>query len=132
MPVTHRARIVRLCELFTLPGRALVIYHLMYGKKQVKPCPMCTAWIDGFNGVANHLAQNINLAIVAAADPPTLRAHARARGWNKLRLLSAGSNSFKYDLGSKERTLRHNRSLPTLCLGLPITSLSLPAWSGER
>jgi len=96
-------RIIRLSELFTLPNRALVIYHLMYGKKQVKPCPVCTAWIDGFNGVADHLAQNINLAIVAAADTPVLRAHARARGWKKLRLLSAGSNTFKYDLGSEDR-----------------------------
>lgn len=96
-------RSVRLSELFTLPNRALVIYHLMYGKKQAKPCPMCTAWIDGLNGVADHLAQNINLAIVAAADLPVLRAHARARGWKKLRLLSAGSSSFKYDLGSENR-----------------------------
>lgn len=45
----------------------------------------CTLWIDGFNGVAGHLAQNIDFAIVAAADPPTLRAHARARGWNRPR-----------------------------------------------
>jgi len=96
-------RTVRLSELFTLPDRALVIYHLMYGKKQTKPCPMCTAWIDGFNGVADHLTQNINLAIVAAADMPVLRAHARARGWKKLRLLSAGSSTFKYDLGSEDR-----------------------------
>jgi len=97
------ARTVRLSELFTLPDRALVIYHLMYGKKQTKPCPMCTAWIDGSNGVADHLAQNINLAIVAAAETPVLRAHARSRGWKKLRLLSAGSNTFKYDLGSEDR-----------------------------
>jgi predicted dithiol-disulfide oxidoreductase (DUF899 family) len=96
-------RTVRLSELFTLPGRALVIYHFMYGKKQTKACPMCTAWIDGFNGVADHLAQNINLAVVAAADTPVLRAHARARGWKKLRLLSAGSSTFKYDLGSEDR-----------------------------
>ena len=96
-------RMVRLSELFTLPDRALVIYHLMYGKKQMKPCPMCTAWIDGYNGIADHLAQNLNLAIVAAADTPVLRAHARARGWKKLRLLSAGSNTFKYDLGSEDR-----------------------------
>jgi predicted dithiol-disulfide oxidoreductase (DUF899 family) len=86
-----------------MPDRALVIYHFMYGKKQIKPCPMCTAWIDGFNGVANHLAQNIDFAVVAAADTPVLRAYARARGWKKLRLLSAGSSTFKYDLGSEDR-----------------------------
>jgi len=96
-------RKVRLSELFTLPDRALVIYHLMYGKKQVKPCPMCSAWIDGYNGVADHLAQNINFAIVAAADTPTLRGHGRVRGWKKLRLVSAGASTFKYDLGSEDR-----------------------------
>ena len=108
---------VRLSELFsyaphpnplpvgegeTAPDRSLVIYHFMYGKKQAVPCPMCTAWIDSFNGVAHHLAQNVDLAIVAAADPSTLRAHARKRGWDKLRLLSAGDSTFKYDLGSED------------------------------
>jgi len=93
---------VRLSELFTAPDRSLVIYHFMYGKKQTTPCPMCTAWIDGFNGVAHHLAQNVDLAIVAAADPSTLRAHARNRRWDKLRLLSAGESTFKYDLGSED------------------------------
>jgi predicted dithiol-disulfide oxidoreductase (DUF899 family) len=96
-------RKTRLSELFTTPDRALVIYHLMFGKKQTKPCPMCTAWIDGYNGVAHHLAQNVDFAIVAAADPATLRAHARDRGWDKLRLLSSGDGTFKYDLGSEDR-----------------------------
>src|SRR5260370_1955789 len=62
---------VRLSELFTAPDRSLVIYHFMYGKKQTTPCPMCTPWIDSFNGVAHHLAQNVDLAIVAAAYPST-------------------------------------------------------------
>ena len=98
-PVTR----VRMSELFTAPDRSLVIYHFMFGKTQTKPCPMCTAWIDAFNGVAHHLAQNVDLAIVAAADPAMLRAHARNRGWDKLRLLSAGESTFKYDLGSEDR-----------------------------
>src|SRR5580704_10255824 len=38
---------VHLSELFTKPDRSLVIYHFMYGKKNSKACPMCTAWIDG-------------------------------------------------------------------------------------
>jgi predicted dithiol-disulfide oxidoreductase (DUF899 family) len=96
-------RKTRLSELFTNSDRSLVIYHLMFGKKQTKPCPMCTAWIDGFNGVAHHLAQNLDLAIVAAADLPSLRNHARERGWNRLRLLSGGSSTFKYDLGSEDK-----------------------------
>src|SRR5712672_4372298 len=97
------ARSVRLSELFTKPNRSLIVYHFMYGKRQTKACPMCTAWLDGANGVAHHLDQNLDFAVVAAADLPTLRAHARSRGWDKLRLLSAGKSTFKYDLGSEDR-----------------------------
>jgi len=96
-------RKVRLSELFSAPNRSLVIYHLMYGKKQSNPCPMCTLWIDGYNGVAHQLARNLDFAIVAAADLPALRGHARRRGWSNLRLLGAGENTFKYDLGSEDR-----------------------------
>jgi predicted dithiol-disulfide oxidoreductase (DUF899 family) len=95
-------RRVRLSELFNGPGRSLVIYHFMYGKKQTSPCPMCTMWIDGYNGIAHHLAQNLDFAIAAAADPATLRAHARARGWSNLRLLSCGESTFKYDFASED------------------------------
>jgi len=92
---------VRLSELFSQPDRSLVIYHFMYGKKNSKACPMCTAWIDGVNGIAHHLAQKLDFALVAAADVPTLRGFARERGWDKLRLVSAGDSTFKFDFGSE-------------------------------
>src|ERR1700735_4525874 len=93
---------VRLSELFTRPDRSLVVYHFMFGKKQSKACPMCTAWLDSANGVAHHLAQNLDFAVVAAADVSTLRTYSRARAWDKLRLISAGNSTFKYDLGSED------------------------------
>ncbi len=92
---------VRIHDLFTAPGRSLVVYHFMFGKAHAGPCPMCTMWIDGFNGLARHLKQNVDFVVVAAADPAPLRAHARRRGWNQLRLLSAGTSTFKLDLGSE-------------------------------
>ncbi|MET8451214.1 DUF899 family protein [Streptomyces sp. NPDC005209] len=95
-------REVALSGLFTAPDRPLIVYHLMYGKLQTEPCPMCTLWIDGFNGVAHHIARNADFAVAAAADPPALRRHARDRGWNGLRLLSCGDSTFKYDLGSED------------------------------
>jgi predicted dithiol-disulfide oxidoreductase (DUF899 family) len=95
-------REVRLSELFTGPGRPVVVYELMLGKLQTEACPMCTMWIDGFNGVAHHIAQNVDLVVAAAADVPTLRAHARTRGWDRIRLLSCAGNTFKYDLGSED------------------------------
>ena len=95
---------VRLSELFTGPDRSVVIYQFMFGKRQTSPCPMCTLMIDSLNGVAHHLAQNVDLAIVAATDSPALRAHARRQGWDNLRLLSTGEGStFKYDLGGEDR-----------------------------
>jgi predicted dithiol-disulfide oxidoreductase (DUF899 family) len=93
---------VRLSELFSSPSRPLIVYHLMYGKGQVEPCPMCTMWIDGFNGVAHHLRARVDIAVVAAADIGALREQARHRGWHNLRVLSAGTSSFKRDLGSED------------------------------
>jgi predicted dithiol-disulfide oxidoreductase (DUF899 family) len=93
---------VRLSGLFSAPQRALIMYHLMYGKAQTDPCPLCTMWIDGYDAVAPHVSQNVDFAVVAAAEPAALRAHAASRGWSNLRLLSAGGSTFKYDLGSEE------------------------------
>src|SRR5580692_528009 len=93
---------VRLSQLFSAPDRALVIYHFMYGKSETDPCPLCTMWIDGYDAVAPHLSQNIDFAIVAAGEPAAIRAHAVARDWENVRLLSAGDSTFKYDLGSEE------------------------------
>jgi predicted dithiol-disulfide oxidoreductase (DUF899 family) len=93
---------VRISELFSAPDRALILYHLMYGKAQTEPCPLCTMWIDGYNAAAPHLTQNVDFAVVAAAGPADLVDHAAARGWDNLRLLSAGDSTFKYDLGSED------------------------------
>src|SRR5260370_25813920 len=94
---------VRLSELFTAPDRSLVIYHFMYGKKQTTACPMFTAWIDGYNGVAPHITQNVDFAIVAAADPATLGMRARNRGWHKLSLLSARHSPVQDRLVNEDR-----------------------------
>jgi predicted dithiol-disulfide oxidoreductase (DUF899 family)/uncharacterized protein YndB with AHSA1/START domain len=102
---------VRLSELFSQPGRPLIVYQLMYGKLQTEPCPMCTMWIDGYNGVARHLARKVDFAIAAAADLPALRAYARSRGWTNLRLLSCGDSTFKYDLGSEDAAGEQDSSI---------------------
>ncbi|QKW10737.1 DUF899 family protein [Streptomyces sp. NA04227] len=95
-------REVRLSELFTAPDRPLIVYQFMYGKRQTEPCPMCTMWIDGFSHTVQHLTRNVDFVVAAAADPVTLRGHARRRGWHRLRLLSCGDSTFKYDTGSED------------------------------
>ncbi|MEX2553688.1 MAG: DUF899 family protein [Actinomycetota bacterium] len=94
-------RPVRLSELFSAPDRTLIVYHLMFGNAQTEPCPMCTLWLDGLNGVAPHLKQRADLAVVGAHDVAHLRRFARARGWVNLRMVSAGDSSFKADFGTE-------------------------------
>jgi predicted dithiol-disulfide oxidoreductase (DUF899 family) len=50
----------------------------------------------------DHITQNVDFAIAAAADVPALRAHARSRGWKNLRLLSCGNSTFKFDMASED------------------------------
>jgi predicted dithiol-disulfide oxidoreductase (DUF899 family) len=93
---------VRLSELFSAPGRALVVQHVMYGKRQTSACPMCTMWVDGLDGVVRHITQNADFVVASAAEPAVLRAHARDRGWSNVRLLSCGDNTFQYDLAAED------------------------------
>jgi predicted dithiol-disulfide oxidoreductase (DUF899 family) len=88
---------IRLSELFANPGEPLVVYQYMFGGAQTKPCPMCTLWVDGFNGIGRHLNQRLNFGIVAQAGIGELRQWARSRDWHNLRLLSCAGTDFKTD-----------------------------------
>ena len=90
-------RRVRLSELFTLPEASLVLYNFMYGPKMAAACPMCTSFLDSLDGSAPHLTQRVNLAVVAKSPIDRIRAHAHARGWRHLRLLSSAGNAFNRD-----------------------------------
>src|ERR1700755_597639 len=90
---------VRFSELFAPGKNTLVIYHMMFprwskdpragapeGKTALlplveQPCPSCTSVVDGLNGPAAHIADRVNLAIVAKADRARLETYARERGW---------------------------------------------------
>jgi predicted dithiol-disulfide oxidoreductase (DUF899 family) len=61
------------------------------------PCPSCTSILDGLDGAAPHLAQRLNLAVVAQSAPERIRGFARERGWRHLRLLSSRSNTYNRD-----------------------------------
>ncbi len=92
---------IRLSELFSAPGRTLILYHYMFGKKQTEPCPMCTMWIDGYNGIAHHVRQRADFVVLAAAPVEDLQRVAKERGWDNIRLVSAGDSTFKRDLASE-------------------------------
>ncbi len=92
---THETR---LSELFERPDQPLILIHFMYGGAQKNPCPMCSAWADGYNAAARHLGQRANFAVVAEAEIDKMRDWARTRGWSELRFLSSADTSFKTDL----------------------------------
>ena len=106
---------VRFPELFA-PGKdALVIYNMMFprwsedpragapgGKTALlplveQPCPSCTSLVDGLEGAAFHLAERINLVVIAKTSPDRLGTYAQERGWRNLRLLSSRNNTFNRD-----------------------------------
>jgi predicted dithiol-disulfide oxidoreductase (DUF899 family) len=93
---------VLLSELFDAPAHTLVLMHFMYGKKQEKPCPMCTLWADGYDGIVPHLRQRLSFAVLVAGDPGAFAEYARTRGWQNLRIVSAAGSDLKLRLGFEE------------------------------
>lgn len=88
---------VKLSELFVAGRPSLLIYSFMFGPDMTEPCPMCTAMLDSLNGAAPHATQRINLVVVAKSPIERIRAFARSRGWNHLRLLSSAGNTYNRD-----------------------------------
>ena len=79
---TGGTREVALSELFTLPGKSLVLYSFMYAEGAT-PCPMCTSFLDSLNGVARHVRGQMNLAIVARGSIGQVTNWADERGWSE-------------------------------------------------
>lgn len=90
----------RFSDLFA-PGKdSLVLYSFMYGTTG-EPCPMCTVFLGSLNANAPFITQRTNLAVVAKAPIQKIRDFARQRGWNNLRLLSSGANSYNTDYAAE-------------------------------
>lgn len=90
---------VQLSTLFADPNKPLVLLHFMYGKKQESPCPMCSLWADGYSGLQDHLRQRINFAVLIAGDPLKFSRFAQNKGWDSLRVVSAGDTTLKQEVG---------------------------------
>jgi predicted dithiol-disulfide oxidoreductase (DUF899 family) len=90
-------REARLSGLFA-PGKdTLALYSFMYGPEDEEGCPLCTSILDSLDGNAPHLTQRLSLAVVAKSPLPRILAHAEARGWRHLRLLSSAGNAYNRD-----------------------------------
>lgn len=87
----------RLSALFEGGRDILVLYSFMFAPDAETPCPMCTAFLDGLDGNARHIAQRVNLAVVAKAPVARIQDWASSRAWRNLRLLSSNGNSYNTD-----------------------------------
>jgi predicted dithiol-disulfide oxidoreductase (DUF899 family) len=93
---------VRLSELFEDGKDTLFLYSFMFipgerGLPLEGACPSCTSIIDGMDGAAQHLAQQVSFVVVAKAPIEQFAAHAQSRGWRHARLLSSGGSTFNRD-----------------------------------
>jgi len=95
-------RACTLSELFDDPAKPLVLMQFMFGEGQQLPCPMCTMWADGYDGIVPHLRQRVNFGVVVAGEIETFGMHARRRGWRNLRLLSSAGTTLKTDFGMQD------------------------------
>ncbi len=89
---------VKLSELFGSKN-TLIAYSYMFpgGGDPTKPCPMCTAMLDGLEGQAKHVTQQASLVVIAKAPIDRLKAFARDRAWRDLRLVSSAHNRYNAD-----------------------------------
>jgi predicted dithiol-disulfide oxidoreductase (DUF899 family) len=125
---------VKLSELFEEPSRPLVLMHFMFGKAQDRPCPMCTSWADGYDGVVPHLRQRVNFAVLAAADAGAFEAYGRERGWRHLPLVSAADSGLKRSLGFEDESGAQHPGVSVFLRrsdDTPIHTYSVSAWLGE-
>ncbi len=105
---------VSFSELFEAGKDTLVIYSFMFprssgdprpgptgetGKLPLTetPCASCTSILDSLDGAAAHLAERLNLVVVAKSDPSRIGTFARERGWRNLRFLSSRNNAYNRD-----------------------------------
>ena len=117
-------REVRLSELFTGPDRALIVYHLMFGKAQTIARARCARCGSTASTVSRTTSSRTPTSWWSRRPSPTvLRAHARDRGWDDLRLLSCG------DKHVQVRPPQRGRGRHAGLHGLGVQSRRRRAWS---
>jgi predicted dithiol-disulfide oxidoreductase (DUF899 family) len=92
-----QVREVSFAELFDKGSDQLFLYGFMYGPKMKEACSLCTSFLDGLNAAAPTLKKRISLAVVATSPIDRIVSFAHGRGWQNLRVLSSGGNSYQRD-----------------------------------
>ncbi len=99
---------VKLSELFE-DKKSLILYSFMYGPSWDNPCPSCTSIVDGFDGIANQVAEDVAFVVVGKAPAEKINAWAKTRGWSHIKLISGFDCTFQadYDCQSESDERQH-------------------------
>jgi predicted dithiol-disulfide oxidoreductase (DUF899 family) len=102
MPAGSKIVQTKFSQLFDPRKNTLIAYSFMFPDKEGKPCPACTSILDGLNGSAPHIRDQVNYVVVAKAPIGEIMQWAQKRGWENLRLLSSAKNSYNKDYFSED------------------------------
>jgi len=72
----------------------LMIYSMMYGPQRKAPCPMCTSFLNAWNGTAVNLRQRVAIAVTARSPIERLIDYRNQRGFTNLPFISDGSGDY--------------------------------------
>jgi predicted dithiol-disulfide oxidoreductase (DUF899 family) len=88
--------VLQFADLFG-PHDTLVTYTWMFGPQRPRPCPMCTAFLDAFDGPVRNIAQRIGFAVLGRSPVARQLAFARERGWRNLQFFQTIGDDFARD-----------------------------------
>ena len=84
---------VHLSELFG--GKdTLLVYSMMYGPQRKGPCPMCTSFLNSWNGTAINLRQRVAVVVTARSPIDRLIQYKTQRGYANLPFVSDSSGEY--------------------------------------
>jgi predicted dithiol-disulfide oxidoreductase (DUF899 family) len=78
---------VRLSELFE-DKDTLLVYSMMYGPQRKGPCPMCTSFLNSWNGTSLNLRQRVAVVVTARSPIERLVEYKKQRGYTNLPFVS--------------------------------------------
>jgi predicted dithiol-disulfide oxidoreductase (DUF899 family) len=91
--LTSESGLMRFSDLFG-DKNTLLVYSMMYGPQRKSPCPMCTSFLTGWNGIAVNLREKVAIAVTARSPIERLSAFKTQRGLVNLPFFSDMSGEY--------------------------------------
>ena len=83
----------RLSDLFR-DKSTLLVYSMMYGPQRKEPCPMCTSFLNSWNGTAINLRERVAMVVIARSPIERLIEYKKERGFANLPFVSDMSGEY--------------------------------------